>query len=304
MPLLKKRWPLVLLVLVVIGVGTLFVAKPWRRQVEPTAQSVTPAPNASVAPSCLTLFRETCTWLKSQPVVLSPFSTPQLKVLNPTLNRDQYQGDNDRLLTYDNTNRDNLNQAILPMFNELNQLARAYVETYTIAPLPKQTLLERLGKLRLVVQDRERCQRANRPPVVGGSGDDEITICPLLTHQPIGQLLTLIAHEYGHIVDPCTLADYTSGRVNSGSYDCTKNDEIEADKVSLVLSTQYLERLQQTNPTATATLLPTTPRDRMLYLVNFRIDTNCDTKEGEDWAAVWLSSAALSRQIGCVPEAL
>lgn len=247
---------------------------------------------------CNALYETTCRWLKESPTPIIDRQAQQTKLINPTLKREKFVGEADQLLQPTNTNWTAFKENIQPLFEKLKPLAAAHVDRYPVTIEAKNALKNRLKTLVLTIENRERCQRPSRPPMVGGSGEGEITLCPISTHQPIGQLVSLIAHEYGHIIDPCTLDEETQGRITSNPIRCDENDEVMADRVSVALTSSYFsgpENLHQLPPAQDTRL-------RALYLIGFRFDTNCDTPEGLEWAKPWLSSVDLANHLGCIPE--
>lgn len=246
---------------------------------------------------CNLLYQNTCRWLKENPTPIIDQAL-EAKLINPTLNREKFVGEANLLLQPTHTNWTTFKNSIQPLFENLKPLAAAHVEQYPVTSETKSALKNRLKSLVLTIENRERCQRSSRPPVVGGSGEGEITLCPISTHQPIGQLVSLLAHEYGHIIDPCTLEETAQGRITSHPIRCEENDEVRADRVSVALTAAYFSAPKNLNqlPSSQA------PRLRALYLIGFRFDTNCDTPEGLEWAKPWLSSPSLANHLGCIPE--
>lgn len=102
--------------------------------------------------------------------------------------------------------------AVRRLRNEVDLLKRSMIEQVT-AGLgeehwnPHQRyLVDRLRGLRVTIEDTADCAD-DAYNASYKAGTNTLNLCPLLSHMPPEAFLSLIAHELGHLADPCNYID-------------------------------------------------------------------------------------------------
>ncbi|MBI2070385.1 MAG: hypothetical protein HYT79_07245 [Elusimicrobia bacterium] len=113
----------------------------------------------------------------------------------------------------------------------------------------RQEIIDLYIALRLEARDRPRCDEYTRPFVASFDGD-AVLICPWMTHLAVESMLTVLAHELGHAVDPCWLSDEPIGTLLPSlpperAQSCVESEELFADRIGALLTGELLSRLGQ-----------------------------------------------------------
>lgn len=107
-------------------------------------------------------------------------------------------------------NTNNFNNRIVPMFNDIKAILNQRVLNIPMTNPMRQHLIERIRTLSLRAVDWEsgrggmRCQRESNPFAASiDNRANTIQICPWMTHLDYRSLISIVAHELGHLSDPC-----------------------------------------------------------------------------------------------------
>ncbi len=204
----------------------------------------------AAVPACDVRYQTVCASLPKSPV-LARYPDGTL-LLNPRVLTGSFDRELASLLGPDRINRAHFDVHILPVFEAVKAQLVRMIEVAAGRPLGT-TPYRHLVQATLAVEDRERCRRANRSPLVASYDQrgNRVVICPIMTHLPARSLLTVLAHELGHAVDPCRVGGSTNvGFIFQELSDCvsatcprnetTDEEEDYADYVSSTLSQAVL----------------------------------------------------------------
>lgn len=160
--------------------------------------------HAAAEPSCEDRTQAVCQYLGSAPKGVIRTNADGTIVVNPLTNTGDWPQEHRRYLQMENVNRNNFENRIKPVFNQLKRILMEKVQSLPRITTYRNSLMERALRLDLKVETRERCTRASRPPTAA-SFDHRHTVylCPVLSHMEPSALLTVLAHEIGHSVDLC-----------------------------------------------------------------------------------------------------
>ncbi len=249
--------------------------------------------------NCVENFQRSCQYLRENnfPIVLE---NSDGYLFNPLVPAQEYR---DELLN--RTNNQNFT-LIANKFNQIKTSLIRFLESEDEGYF-SQIAIRKLNEARIVVENRERCTREHRNPVVASfyKRTNEVLLCPLLTHMSPDSLVTIMVHELGHLLDPCSemLATGQKGGSRNRIGDVTSypfyeefmnayggvggcnlfqgEDEVFADLVSAKISSSFI------NPNDAPRGVPS-----MVWSIGFRLST-CNEANGFDIAAPILSEGTL-----------
>ncbi len=218
---------------------------------------------AEAQDSCRLRFRRECRELGTRPILAN--YADQTVLFNPAVLTGELQA-TDAAWLMARQHPTNVADAIRPAFEELRLAAIALVEADGRAL--GDTAFAHLADIRLEMENRARCTRPDRTPLVAGfdAGRMIVTICPMMTHLRAASLLSILAHELGHALDGCGIAKGETPRqladLQTRVYgpDCGRadaDDEVFADGAGGLLLRQALASrptLSQVAPFATASV--------------------------------------------------
>lgn len=263
--------------------------------------------------SCNDLAAKTCEYLKSGPKGVLSQDRNQTILINPLSLKSEYPEAQRKYFLLQNANQQNFRNQIQPLFEELKQNLILEVGRLSNASPYKQNLMTLLSTVKIEIFDRERCQRPTRIPIAAGYDKEKnkILLCPFVTHLPKTSLVSLLAHELGHLMDLCDLGEALKLDLNrpetcqnsstgilqgfafssihccsaksipysvdkdspeaKGRKVCDRDSENWSDFVSTVLMSKYLEKHA-----------PEFSTDKKIALVQlnfFRMESMCSTEE-------------------------
>jgi hypothetical protein len=261
------------------------------------AQQITPQ-------GCFARYANLCDSLQRDPRVILSTTPTGAFLLNPSrsgrevLNYPPLRAEIARGL-----DQDRLERELRPMFERLVAIVRERVETLSPNDPVRGAMTKRLRGLTLEALDRDRCRAPNRPPFVAAYDNENgfAEVCPWMTHLAPESMLSTLAHEVGHFVDPCgwsmtadrpgpDLPSFPAGRAAN----CSGDDEAYADAVGALLTGEFLRR------EAAAPLLdfPSRPDERAAALTFYMLQPDCRIA-GNPRLAPFFAHPQIQSFLGC-----